>query len=302
MKSSSIRTIIFVLALGLATAIGAGSSIAGDDQILATVGPNKLTLKQFQNQIDSLPMQIQIALAHSPEMKEQLLDRWVQITLLAQAAKNAGLDKKPEIMARVEDLKNSVLAQEYAQMALENKVDVTDDDVKAYYESHKKDMSVPAKVKARHILIRVSENAKKEKWAAAKKKAEKIRREIVSGADFAKLAKKYSDDPGTKDQGGELGFFSKGRMVPEFENAAFSLKVGEISQPVKTVFGYHIIQVEAKDPAKERALEDVQDQIRHDLTIEKQSNLLEKIMADLKAKYPVKTNKELLKKMNSAQK
>ncbi len=292
------RTLLMALALGLSMGFGVRLSMAAGDQVLATVGPNKLTVKQFQDQIDSLPMQIQIALASSPEMKEQLLDRWVQITLLAQAARNEGLDKKPEVMARVENLKNSVLAQEYAQMALKNKVNVTDDDVKAYYETHRKDMSEPAKVRARHILIRVSENANKDKWEAARKLALKIRNKIKSGADFAEMAKKYSDDPGTKDRGGELGFFSKGRMVPEFEKAAFNLKVGEISQPVKTVFGYHIIQVEEKMPAKQKSFNEVKDQIRRNLSIEKQRNLLEKIMADLKTRYPVKTNKELLKKIS----
>ncbi len=303
MKTAFLRILIIVLGLSLFQAYVPGHATASDkEKVLASVGPYKLTLKQFQNQIDSLPMQLQIALAHSPEMKEQFLERWVQITLLAQAAKNEGLEKDPEVKARIEDLKNSILAQEFAQRALEDKVTVSDDEVKAYYNSHKGEFTDPAEVKARHILVKAPSEAKPEDWEKAKQKAEKIRKELKAGADFAKLAKKYSDDPGTKEHGGELGFFRKGRMVPEFEKAAFGLDVGEISQPVKTVFGYHIIQVEEKKPAHEKSFQDVQEQIRHQLTLDKQSQVLDKIIASLRAKYPVKINKDLLKEMDAQQK
>ncbi len=306
MKTVLIKTLVVLVGMGLHAALSPCGAIASQDQakdkVLAIVGTNKLTLKHFQSQIDSLPVQLQVALAHSPEMKEQFLDRWVKITLLAEAARGQGLEKDPEVRAQINDLANSVLAQEFVQRALEGKVDVSDQEVKTYYENHKQEFTEPAQVKARHILVKAPADGTEKDWNEAKKKAENIRKELLSGADFAALAKKYSDDPGTKDSGGELGFFKKGRMVPEFEQAAFSLKKGEISQPVKTVFGYHIIQVEDTKPAKERSFQQVQDQIRHDMTLERQSKLLDKIIAQLKAKYPVKVNKELLKELDTKKK
>ncbi len=299
MKTKGIgKTILFlVFAFGLSLLLQPGTSLAKEagDKVLAKVGHYTLTMKQFQNQIDNLPPQLQVAIAHNSEMKEQFLQRWVQITLLAEAARSEGLEKDPEVKAQIQELKNTILAQAFAEKALKNKVKVTDKEVTDYYNAHKDEFTTPEQVKARHILVKVPADSDKKVWEQAKEKASKIRQELLKGADFGKLAKQYSGDPGTKDQGGDLGYFAKGRMIPEFEKAAFSLEVGQISQPVKTVFGYHIIQIEDKKPAKVRSFDQVQNQIRHKLTMEKQGEVLEKIMAQLKAKYPVELHKELLK-------
>ncbi len=100
-----------------------------------------------------------------------------------------------------------------------------------------------AEVKARHILIRVSQDAPEEEVQSAYSKIEQVRSELEAGADFAELAEKYSDDPGSKTRGGDLGWFGHGRMVPEFDQAAFALKKDELSEPVRSQFGFHIIQV-----------------------------------------------------------
>ncbi|MBW1719137.1 MAG: peptidyl-prolyl cis-trans isomerase, partial [Deltaproteobacteria bacterium] len=131
-------------------------------------------------------------------------------------------------------------------------------------------------------------------WKEAESKAKDIKKKLENGKDFAELAKKYSDDPGTKDSGGDLGFFTKGRMVPEFESVAFSLKPGELSEPVKTNFGYHIIEVQEKKAASIKNLADVQAQIRQALQTEKQQKSQDALIEQLKAKYPVKVNKDLL--------
>jgi peptidyl-prolyl cis-trans isomerase D len=121
---------------------------------------------------------------------------------------------------------------------------VTDADLQAYYQKHIDQFQVKDQVRVRHILIKVPQGADAATDAAAKKKAEDIRKQIVAGGDFAKLAKENSDDPGSKEQGGELGFITKGQTVPEFEQAAFALNPGQTSNVVKTQFGYHILQTE----------------------------------------------------------
>ncbi|MGB9749382.1 MAG: peptidylprolyl isomerase [Caldisericia bacterium] len=117
-----------------------------------------------------------------------------------------------------------------------SQIKVTDTDALNYFNE-------VTQVRARHILIKVDEGADEKTVNEKKALAEELRQRILKGEDFAKLAKEYSEDPGSKDNGGDLGFFSKGQMVKEFENAAFSLKPGEISEVIKTQYGFHIIQV-----------------------------------------------------------
>ncbi len=143
---------------------------------------------------------------------------------------------------------------------------VTDQQIGEYYQQHLKDYQVPDQVTVRHILIKVAPDATPQADAEAKAKAQDILKQLQGGADFATLAKKYSDDPGSKDTGGELGPLRRGATVPAFENAAFALQAGQLSNVVKTQFGYHIIKVEAKQTARVKTLDEVKPQILAALT------------------------------------
>lgn len=142
---------------------------------------------------------------------------------------------------------------------------VTDADIQQYYQQHLSDYQVPEQVKVRHILIAVNSQDPKAD-AAAKAKAQSILDQLHQGANFADLAKKYSDDPGSKAQGGELGWIKHGVTVPSFDKAAFSLQPGQTSGLVHTRYGYHIIQVEAKKAAHTQQLSTVKPQITATLT------------------------------------
>ncbi len=143
------------------------------------------------------------------------------------------------------------------------KPQVADTDLQAYYTAHKADYHVDQQVKVRHILISVPNGADAKTDAAAKAKAEDLLKQIRGGADFAALAKANSNDPGSKDSGGELGYVkADGTMVPAFQNAAMALKAGQTSDLVKTPFGYHIIQAEARDEAHDKPLSEVANEIR----------------------------------------
>ena len=288
---------MFLALVGFSFLFGLCSNTFASDKkenILAQVGSYKLTLEEFENQIRSLPPQLQMALLRNPRLKEQFLDRWVDITLIAQGARDRKLDQDPEIQAKIEDIMNAVLAQEFLYREIEDKVKITDDEIETYYKGHKDEFTNPESVKARHILLKVPEGADDKAWEEAESKAEDIKKKLENGEDFAELAKKYSDDPGSRNKGGDLGFFTKGRMVPEFESAAFSLKPGEISDPVKTDFGYHIIEVKEKKAASTKTRQEVQVRIRQTLQKEKQQQLQDELIKKLKAKYPVKVNKDLL--------
>ena len=120
---------------------------------------------------------------------------------------------------------------------------------------------MPEEVRVRHILIDVPHKANAKTVAAAKAKADGILKQLKTGANFADLAKKYSDDPGSKAQGGELGFIQHGATVPAFDQTAFSLQPGQLSSVIRTQFGFHILQVEEKQPAHRKSVDDVHDLI-----------------------------------------
>jgi len=132
----------------------------------------------------------------------------------------------------------------------------TQQEIQQYFTAHQSEYSVPEQSKSRHILIKVAPGTDAKADAAAKAKAEALVKQIQGGANFADLAKKNSDDPGSKDTGGELGFAQRGHMVPEFDNAIFTQKIGD-TKIIKTQFGYHIVQVEERQAARTQQLNDV---------------------------------------------
>jgi parvulin-like peptidyl-prolyl isomerase len=162
-------------------------------------------------------------------------------------------------------------------------IEPTDQELSAYLEEHREDYDTPEEVHARHILIRVPEGASEAEIAQAKKQIEDIKKELENGADFAELAKKYSQDPGSAPNGGDLGFFSRGRMVQEFEDAAFSLEPGQISDPVRTQFGFHLIKVEEKKPAQHPELAQIRERVLQDYIEAERDRRFEKFYAELKA-------------------
>lgn len=137
---------------------------------------------------------------------------------------------------------------------LSKKIKVTDDALQAYYQDNKDQFTEPEQRQASHILIRIDGKTSAEQ---ALKKVQEIRKQIVAGADFAEMAKKYSQDPGSAKLGGDLGLFQQGMMVPAFDKAVFSMKVNEISEPVKTNFGYHLIKLTKIEPKRTKSFAEV---------------------------------------------
>jgi len=155
------------------------------------------------------------------------------------------------------------------------------DKAKAQYESSKSLYAQPEEVHARHILVKF-EAGKKESEDAALKKIQGLAKEAQT-KDFAELAKKHSEDPGSQKQGGDLSFFGRGRMTPDFERAAFALPVGQVSDPVKTEFGYHLIKVEGRKDAKQLSFEDVKSEVAKKMMAgELLSARIEELRKDLK--------------------
>ncbi|GAB4266412.1 MAG: SurA N-terminal domain-containing protein [Deferrisomatales bacterium] len=144
-------------------------------------------------------------------------------------------------------------------------VEVDEEEIRSEFGWRAGEFAVREAVRARHILLRLPPDADAAAEERVRKRIEEIRKEALAGADFAELAKKYSEDPGSKEQGGDLGYFERGRMVPAFEAVAFSLDPGAVSEPVKSPFGYHLIRVEDHRQAREPTYEEVRDRIAEDI-------------------------------------
>ena len=139
---------------------------------------------------------------------------------------------------------------------------VEEADLAAYFETHRDEFVEGEQARARHILIRVSPGASEQERLSAKVRADGVAAIAKTGADFGEVAAKHSDDPGSKDSGGDLGWFGRGRMTQEFEEAVFGAKPGDILGPVESQFGYHIIKVEGYQPQRQRPLDEVREQVR----------------------------------------
>jgi len=176
--------------------------------------------------------------------------------------------------------------QKLFESKFEGEVNVTEEDARQYYSENQQQFDIPEQVKASHILIKPDTSDPNVEpalaKAAAKAKAEKLLNQIKDGADFAELAKANSDCPSSV-RGGDLGYFSRGRMVPAFEEAAFALGVGQVSDVVETQFGYHVIKVTDKKEAATKTFEEVKDNLVAMLTAKRQGELAEQYIESLKA-------------------
>jgi len=225
------------------------------------------------------------------EFQKTVLQKMIETELLAQEGKKLEIaDLNTQVDTKIASLKKSFPGEEGFQQALAKQnisegdlrgkvekgvrietllndkirkgVSVSDEEVKNFYDTNKDKMKEQASVRASHILIRVAKDAPKEAEEAARKKIDDLLARAKKGGDFNTLAKENSEDPSAKMNGGDLGYFSHGQMGPEFDQAAFALKVGETSDVIRTSFGFHIIKCVDKKPAREISLEDSSDKIK----------------------------------------
>jgi peptidyl-prolyl cis-trans isomerase C len=265
-------------------------SMVPADAVVLTVGDEKITKGQFDMIVSTMPPQQQ-AQVQTPKGRRDLADRLVEILTLAQEARAKKLDQtekvKWQMMLSTDQLLANVM---YRDLGENSKPD--DAMLHAYYDEHKTEWE---EVKARHILIRfqgskmpLADGQKELTEAEALAKVTELRAKIVAGADFAAVAKESSDDKGSGANGGDLGSFGHGQMVPEFDKEAFLLPVGQMSQPVKSPFGYHLIKVEAHSTKPF-------DEVKANIAKMMPEQMAKKSLADLKAKRPAVYNDQYFK-------
>jgi peptidyl-prolyl cis-trans isomerase C len=242
-----------------------GKASAQNDNIVAKIGEKKITVSDLNRIIGYFDSERQKILEKNPQLRETVLRQLLQSMVIVQLAKSKGFDSIPEVKEQLNFFSDNFLANEFLKREVAQKVTIPEKDLKSYYDTHTNEFKTPEMIKARHILVKIDPAASEEDKKKAREKAEDILKKIKGGEDFAGLAADLSDDPGSKAKGGDLGFFPRGRMVKPFEDAAFSLKTGELSGIVETQFGFHIIKVEErKEPATE-PFEAVKESIRQKL-------------------------------------
>ncbi len=255
------------------------------DRVVITVGDIKITAAQFNALVANLPPQNRNSAQGAG--RKILADNIAKMLTLAQEAQKRKIDQTSEF-------KNQEMFQNYSLLAntlagqIGKDVQLSEADVRQYYDAHKSEFET---VHAKHILIRfqgsqvpLRPGQKDLTDAEAPAKAQDIRKQIQDGADFGTLAKAESDDVGSgQNSGGDMPAFKKGQMVPSFEAAAFSMKAGELSEPVKSQFGYHIIFVVSHDT---KSFEEVRSDLENRMKPEQGQKAINKFIDDLQKATP----------------
>lgn len=243
-----------------------------NNKILAKVNGNAITEQDLIKAMARFPKENQQYFA-SEEGKSQLLDQLISFELMHNYANAENLEESAEYKEQLEVLKKDLLIQAAVKKVLDN-VQVSEEELKNFYDNNTEMLKGQESVSAKHILVESEEKAKE------------IKEKIENGLSFEEAAGEFSTCPSSA-QGGDLGAFTRGRMVPEFEDAAFDLEVGMVSEPVKTQFGYHLIKVEEKVPAEVKSFEEVKNSLQVNLLSQKQNDEYIKFVNELKNKYNV---------------
>lgn len=281
------RTYFIVAAVLLVVAIGALIAVllGQGDPAVATVNGEKIAKSELYE-------------AMYNQVGKSVLDDLITRRLIAQEAKKLGLtvteadideeiqriidenfmgmeDQFEQLLEQygltMESVRNDARVNLMARKIAETQLEISDEELKEYFADNQEKFNIPAEVKARHILVKTEEEALE------------VIDLLNGGADFAELAKERSEDPGSKDQGGELGFFKPGEMQQEFEDAAFSMEIGEISEPVESWYGFHVIEVLEKKSGREVTFDEVKDQVYEEMAEEKIYKLIQDLIGRLRA-------------------
>jgi peptidyl-prolyl cis-trans isomerase C len=287
---------------------------------IAIVNGSVITQKDFDRELNLAQQQLigmgkHLSDSQLSELNEKVLENIINRELLYQESQRKGikvdeaaLDKRLEavkkqfasndefnnalIKANLSEadirsqIKKGVAIDQFIMSSFGEKVTVSDEEMRAYYESHQESFKQPEQMQASHILIKVDPQADESQKAEARKKIEEIKQKLGKGADFAALAREFSQCPSSS-KGGDLGYFRRGQMVKPFEEAAFALKPGEVSDIIETKFGYHLIKAIDKKPATTTAFAEIKSQLGSYLKHYKIQKEVSKYVEKLKEKAKV---------------
>ncbi len=291
--------------------------------IVVTVNGNQLKREKLEKQMSNILSQPRMAQRNAEEIAEtraqlekQLIDHFVVRSLLVSEAEAKNIvvedEEITETVERIkgqlregqtfedalaeegltmdsfqQQLRGDLAARKVVQQRVAEVPEPTDAEVSSFYELNAETFKKPESATARHILFSIDKEADEATKAARKKEAEACRAQLLEGADFAKLAEEHSGCPSGKNKGGSLGTFGRGRMVPEFDEAAFSQEIGKVGPLVETSYGYHIVEVTERTEAGTAPLEEVKERIVRVLKDRGSQNAMDTLVDGLKAKATI---------------
>lgn len=292
--SRTVKVVLITVVLSVAGAAAAVALTLGMQRgtaVAATVNGEVIYADQLKREITAIARQYGIDLnseqgkAQQAEIERVVLDQMIEQRLILQEARRRNaLAGEPQVDAAIEDIKKNFPSEAEFELALAqrgltmadlrerlrtnltvqnlqaqvSKAAVSEDEIRKHYQQNRKEFDRPEQVRVRHILVETEAEAR---FVLAR---------LSRGEKFEDLARQLSKDPGSKEQGGDLGFVARGQLVPEFEQAAFALAPGQVSGIVKTQYGFHVIQGVAKQAAQPSTLAEVREQIRRQLLGKKQ--------------------------------
>jgi peptidyl-prolyl cis-trans isomerase C len=292
-KKALIISLAITLSIFLMSRIPEAHSKETPEQakVYATVGNEKITQADIDAKTSMLPPQFRERY-ETADGKKKLVEQLTKMSLLSQEARRLNIDKKEEVAKRIKEIADNLIIQELIKEEVIDKVKVSDADIEKYYNENKQEFVQPEKVKVNLIQFKLKENATSEEKSAQKKKASETLKRLKKDEDFEKVAKEVSEDERTKNNGGNTGFFSKGKRSntygPKVEDAAFSMKEGQISDIIEEKNGFYIIKVAEKKPEKEETLQEAKSKIERRLQQEQQKKAYDTYLDTLSKRYPVK--------------
>jgi peptidyl-prolyl cis-trans isomerase C len=316
-----IRPAIIALAFGWIFSVAAVSAETPQDNV-AEVNGTFISKKFYEFELNQVKQRLQqqgqtVSDSQLPQVEKNTLESVINRELLFQESRKQEIQIPPETVAdRMSDLKKRFPSEAEYQKALQEinlteseleariekglaieklidieiveKIVISEDEKKSFYDGNPQFFRQPEQIKASHILIKVDSEADDSQKQEAKKKIEMVQRKLESGIDFAELAKEYSEGPSNV-SGGDLGYFGRGQMVPAFEDAAFALKPGEISDVVETQFGYHLITVTEKKPERTIGYDEVKEKITQHLQQQRTDQEVQSYIDKLRSTADIKT-------------
>jgi peptidyl-prolyl cis-trans isomerase C len=251
--------------------LSAGASCARDDTVLARMDSETVTVAELRHEFSKMTPQQKESLRGNKDGLKSLLDRVLINKLLLAEARESRIADDKQYQEKLEEAKKQLLVEVLLKKKIDQKNSwIGDDELRRYYDRYRDKYKKDLEIDTSHILVKTEDEARQ------------ILARFSRGEDFASLARKYSIDPNAKTTGGNLGFHSRGTLLPEYEAAAFRLsKNGQISGIVKSQLGYHIIRLEAVRPGVTLPFEKVRDALRQEITQEKEKGLVEQYINDL---------------------
>ena len=248
---------------------------------LVRINDRVITLSEFEREMEQLPPALK-TLVITDKGRREFLQKLIERELLLQEGVKKGFDRDEEILRKVEQFKEGLIIEGLTQKLCAGKDEVSDKEVETYYRGNKKEFFLGERVRVRHIMVKTMSEA------------QEIKRRLNEGEDFITLAKQYSIWP-SKQNGGDLGYITRGMVDKSFEDAAFSLKRrGEVSGIVKTKLGFHIIRLEDRQGPHQLAFAEVQEEIRKFLREKKRTEILTAHLKALREGAQISINEQLL--------